>query len=218
MIIHITPRIYIPAGLTQLYKPSLLEIKCPQLGLELRGVMDVCLRRPLPNKGYSVACRRIDNKAINGLLLEVDVPPQNFTVTTTYLIGAHNKTIEHVVDYRILDTEFDAVTEDALLWHSTPQRIGGHELRWPQRYEHLFPVDFAPRMGYVPDDALGAAKRRPGAFPERIDHLDSDGMIARRHEALDMHTIEERRLQADAPWVGRVPEKASAIKANCVSA
>jgi hypothetical protein len=66
MLLHIRPKLFSYCDAVELVD---LEIK--PLGLFLRGGRELATRRPYPNKGYVVGCRRAGSrKALDGILIE----------------------------------------------------------------------------------------------------------------------------------------------------
>lgn len=113
MLIHISPRLLVPAGFS--LPCELIDIRIKEFDLQLTGGRDAVARQPFPNKRYYVACRKKGRRAINGLLIEVPGHVPVFTVITRWSIGAE-VVLRHQVRYVVLDEQFEAVTDYKLLW------------------------------------------------------------------------------------------------------
>jgi hypothetical protein len=68
MLLHLIPRLYAFRSIED--ECSLIDFECPTLGIFLRNGHELVARRPYPNKNYLVGCRKVGQKAINGLLIE----------------------------------------------------------------------------------------------------------------------------------------------------
>lgn len=180
MLIHIVPKLYEPAACRA---AELLDISIPQCELILRGEVDVVARRPYPNKRYLVACRNKGQKAMHGLLIDVGRHLEGYSVITRWRVNG--RAITHFVEHKVLDNEFDTVSDDMILWYgygNTPWKR-----RWPEAYTES-PAQRQPRM-----DAIAHETTRP---KDVIDELDGT-MITSRLEGLMLHTIERERLFGD---------------------
>lgn len=187
MLIHVSPRLYIPD-----FDPQLCELvdwTCPELGLHLVGGVDVVARRPYPNKNYLVACRKLGQRAMDGLLVEVDGHVGSFTATTRWRIGTHGDVVSHVVNYSVLDEEMDAVTDDMVLWSAFCDSMGGWRSRMPSHAQSWTCASARPRMEIKPTarqgDFADLVHVRAGRNPVHIE---------RRVENFAMHTVERDRL------------------------
>lgn len=76
MLIHITPRIYIPSAVKSC---EMTGLKIEQLGVSF-SAEQIATRKPYPNKRFHVACRRNNRRAVQGLLFSVGAAPREFTV------------------------------------------------------------------------------------------------------------------------------------------
>ncbi|EJZ60958.1 Hypothetical protein I1A_000037 (plasmid) [Pseudomonas fluorescens R124] len=180
MLIHLTPRIF---GHRTAEPCSLIDLTCAELGLSLMGGTDLTARRPYLNKNYLVACRKVGQKAIQGVLIDTPKLVRDFTVVTRWNVeGSHIAT--HRVRYLVLDEEFDAVSDNMMLWHA----IHGDE-RWKTRIPDLYlgiaHVAVQPRMDVKP------RRERSDAV---VYAFDEQGCVVERSETFLMHTIERERL------------------------
>ena len=82
---------------------------------------------PYPNRRYTVGCRKDGRKITDGLLIETDKPVQRFRTTARWGINAE-RVITHVVDYEIIDQDFDAVSDHTIFWLA-------HWNRWRARWD-----------------------------------------------------------------------------------
>ncbi|HDQ4465220.1 TPA: hypothetical protein P9G65_005533 [Pseudomonas aeruginosa] len=113
MLIHICPRLMMPVGFE--LPCALIDVRVQEFGLHLIGDREVVARQPYANKRYYVACRKTGRKAINGLLIEVPGHVPLFTVVTRWSIAAE-VVLRHRVNYVVLDDQFEAVTDEPMLW------------------------------------------------------------------------------------------------------
>lgn len=178
MLIHITPRIYIPHAVKSCEMTSL---KIEQLGVYFSGEQ-IAVRKPYPNRRFHVACRRNNRRAIQGLLFSVGVAPSEFTVESEWLING-SSCAKHSVKYEILDEEMGAVSDNMLLWYADSAQK--YALRWPQWAQSMSPVEAMPTMEF----AAGSLPLRP----RRSDVVQAGHLISRK-EVFGMHTLEKSRL------------------------
>lgn len=179
MLIHITPRLFLPCG----NFAQLIDLTVDELGLVLGEGKDLATRRPYPNKKYLVGCRKIGRKAVAGCLIETEQPVRSYTTITRWALNAED-ILTHRVHHIVLDDEFDAVTDNMLLWHGT----SNWSSRWPECAAGLIPANAQPRMDAEPN------MRRQGDFEDVISH---NGLIVYRDETFRVPTIERGRLDGD---------------------
>lgn len=187
MLIHVSPRLY-----TRDLDPALCELVdwiCPELGLNLVGGVDVVARRPFPNKQFLVACRKLGNLAVDGLMIETAEHVEAFTTTTRWRIVPSDTVVTHVVNYTVLDKEMDAITDDMVLWHNFPESMGGWRNRVPKHARSWTSASARPRM-----EITTAA--RDGYYADTIHMRQGSGpvRIEQRTEKFAMHTVERDRL------------------------
>ncbi|MBY0574242.1 MAG: hypothetical protein K2P84_11215, partial [Undibacterium sp.] len=86
MLIHITPSFYTceQSGANV----ELVDLRVDELGIHVRGGEDLVSRSPYPNKRYVVGCRKVGQKAINGILIETAEHVDIYTVVTRWAINA----------------------------------------------------------------------------------------------------------------------------------
>lgn len=192
MLIHITPRIIQPKN--HCFPCTLVELSVPELELSLTS-NELATRKPYPNKNYSVGCRRAGLKTIDGIL--VDTPTRNidhYTVTAKWSLSEEADIIlTHVVRHIILDNDFDAVSDNMLLW----QGAETWESRWPDFAAGWSPASAQPRMDIL---SRPEAPKRDGevedeTIPVLIGEEGLSAMLIRhRFETFRLPTIERERL------------------------
>lgn len=207
MFIHITPKIYRPAELAFISKCILSEIHIPELDVTLVHGEDIDTRKPYPNKNYFVGCRKKGRKAIEGLFVESPTHLSKFTVINKWLVDGEG-TVTHKVNYRVLDNEFDAVSDSMILWHATSESLGSWEDRTPENMKPFSkenlqataPVNLQPRMDLIPG-------KRSADFE---DELNDFGLIHSREETFTLPTIQKERFESFGDN-GRLPSFDHAI-------
>lgn len=202
MLLHLVPRFYAD----RVTEPdcALIDVQSPELGLTLRGGIELMARRPFPNKNYLVACRKEGRKAVNGLFVETSGRLREFTVTTRWAAGA-DTVVTHRVLYVVLDDEFGAVTEDMSLWYAIWSAEGGFASRWPASARGWSPAGAQPCMELDGRD-------REGHYTDRCD---ATGRIIERSEVFQLHTVEPERLtQPHRPPLVRIPAIETAFPAT----
>ena len=169
----------------------------------LRGGIDLVARRPYPNKNYLVACRNIGKQAVNGFLIETAGHIPAFTTITRWAVGT-DYTVQHQVEYTVLDDELDALSEDMTFWYASSPGFGGFDSRWPAVAEDWIPISAQPCMELV----AGMLRQRPPT-----DHLNADGRILTRIEQFLLPTIERARMLY--PTWSKMPTTEMAFQAQC---
>jgi hypothetical protein len=206
MLIHITPRIYL-AYRYDMPACELVDLTISELGMTLLGGEDLASRRPYPNKNYVVACRKVGQKAIDGILIDTHRPVRTFCAVARWAINA-NLVLTHRTNYVVLDDDFDAVSDKMVLWDSMPENMGGWGSRWPEFARGWAPAHAQPRMDMSPitDDHA----HRVGDVQ---DSIGAHGLIAERIETFRMPTIERGRLHGERAIWDRLPPLETAFKA-----
>jgi hypothetical protein len=208
MLIHITPRMYIPHRVASC---ELASLNIKEFGLKLTE-KDLMARKPYPNKRFWVACRRKGQRAISGILLTTDLPVTSFTVEAHWVIDGHQQPFTHVTNYRVLDSAHELVSDNMLLWYSFESRGEEWESRWAPAYKHLSPAQASPKMEIFP--------RQRGADPaekHRRDTLGVEGFIEQRSEDFQMLTLEPERLFSPRTFSDRMPSRDSAILVSSIT-
>jgi hypothetical protein len=204
MLLHIRPRIYCPFGdeANRHLAVKLVELTLEPPGLYLRDGIELASGRPYPNKGYIVACRRQrSRKAIDGILIETDRPEGDLICTAKWAIDAE-LVVTHRVQYRLLDQDFDAATDDATLWGAwLPSNGKDWPGPWPDRQPAWaralagLAVDPCMQIRSLPENERLEADREEAKHQKQLtDMLDEHGIIIERREIFPMPTVERERL------------------------
>lgn len=164
MLIHIVPKIIIRNPFQQQCW-ELVDISSEELGISLKGGLDVVARRPYPNKQYLVACRKKGQKAFNGLFIQSQSFKDKFSVVTRWAF-LDEQIVTQVTHYEVLDRDHDAVTDCAMSWERRHASLEGFP-----------PVAIQPMMD-------------PERSTLKSDVTDSvvDGVIVRREIKLPIYT------------------------------
>ncbi|HCE5941742.1 DUF6012 family protein [Pseudomonas aeruginosa] len=183
MLIHIAPRLLVPRSFS--FACELIDVRVKEFGLLLAGGHDVVARQPFPNKRYYVACRNKGRKATKGLLIDVPGQVPYFTVITRWKI-AGEIVVQHRVEYVVLDDEFDAVTDDPVLWNGLCFEMGD----FPNRVTDVL-LQQAKERGCPLGLSSPRATFEPPSFDDRTRRPVSPVEIC---EQFRMPTIEPGRL------------------------
>jgi hypothetical protein len=199
MLIHIRPRLFSPFR-----NVELIDLKIESLGLDLRGGTDLVARRPYPNKRYAVGCRKKGLKAIDGILIETARPVDEFCCVARWAIESEFS-VTHQVRYSLLDHDFDAASDDMVLWYACCSELGGWPDRRPEKSRSTPPVMTEPRMEVVENPVYGLAHQ---------DILDpKSGYITFRRQSFAMPTLERQRVTSTA-LNRRMPELDAAFRSG----
>lgn len=203
MLIHVTPSFYTPTILSHLY---LVDFSIEEIDLVLREGKDIAVRRPYPNKRYWVGCRKIGQKAHDGLLIVANRFLPSFTATTRWTVCENSEfhLVTHRVHYVLADNAFDTVTDKSLLW-SRFTCESGREFgdRWPNCYSDKAPVDVRLRMQLFSD---------PLRKTEAHEEVSESGSVLLRSEKLLVPTIERERLWQKGEIWDRIPPMEHAFR------
>lgn len=191
MLIHLSPRLYL-AFRNETPAVDLVDITIAELGIHLKGGIDLTTRRPYPNKNYVVACKKVGQKAIDGILIETQDHIDKFTLVARWAINASPILRTHRVEYTVLDSEHDTISESMVLWYAACASLGGWGSRWPEALAYPAPVHAQPRMDLWPVEQGGAERKGR----ELVDVLAPNGLIVERSEKFSLPTIERGRLSS----------------------
>lgn len=192
MLIHITPKLY---GIVAGVEADLMDVSIPELALQLRGGAELVARRPYVNKNYLVACRRVGQKAMAGLLVESSRSPRSFNVVTRWRMNDAIAT--HHVEYHVIDADYACVSDSMMLWYQSAISGDVFSNRWPTHYyRDSCPVHAQPRM-----DMFSNGRKSM----QMIDSVAKTGLIQRREEVFHMPTLEPKRLEGELARSGRIP-------------
>lgn len=204
MLIHIVPKLFEPPFEV---KSEIVDVSIPECGLVLVGGKDITARRPYPNKRYLVACRKLGQKAIAGILVAVEGGLQSYTVITRWRVNGD--VITHFVEHEVLDRDFDAVSDDMVLWHGVYGTVW--QRRWPACYTEN-KLSIQPAMDVLTADLNGLTRTEAAR-----DVVDENQRVISRVETFKLHTIEPERLLDDKNRnYYRIPEIKDAFSAKPV--
>ena len=111
MLIHIRPM------MLSWHTTVLLDLELQPFGLRLVGGKDLNEGRPYPNRRYTVACLKDRRKITDGILIETSSTVERFRATARWGIDIDaGRVITNIVDYEIMDRDFDAVSDNTVLW------------------------------------------------------------------------------------------------------
>lgn len=222
MLIHIVPKLIEPDFPVT---SAIVDISIPECGLLLVGGKDITARRPYPNKRHLVACRKKGNKAIAGILVEVEGHLSLYTAITRWLVN--DEIITHVVEHTVLDQELDAVSDDLTLCR--PHYGTEWQNRWPACYAKEKAIFRQPTMEVVIVESASTtpkpAHRNDVTYDRGIGWTDSEHFpelestrgIILRFEPFQLHTIERERLLCDRSHdLFRIPAISDAFHAKPV--
>jgi len=200
MLIHATPRFFT----CEQSGPNveLIDLRINEIGVFLQGGKDLTTRRPYPNKRYVVACRKSGQKAIDGILFETGGTVPSFTVETRWAIHAEF-IATHRVRYVVLDDDYDAVTDNMVLWYAMSEGLGGWRSRWPEAHKDSVPASAQPRM------QLSTEPQRTSPVTVRMTGPQS----YERVETFSVPTVERERLLSRR-INDRIPAIESAFKVS----
>lgn len=182
-LIHITPRIIVEPGVDV----EILDVTIEQLGLSLRGNTHLRTSRPFPNADTVSACRISAEKDQAGIFITQCGPCDQFQVISRWRV--EGQIHQHRVNYFVLDADYDAISDDMVIWGAMSNRLGGWHNRWPEDMQPQTPLIRRPRMERRRNlDALPHPHRRA------LDILDGQGRLLERVESVFMPTLEHPRV------------------------
>ncbi|CAH7373545.1 conserved hypothetical protein [Vibrio chagasii] len=200
MHLHITPRIFEPSNGN--VETQLVDVSIPELGLTLVEGKDLVARRPYRNKRYLVASRKIGRKAIAGILIKTQAPIHTYTVITRWSVNA-SEVLTHTALYNVIDTDFEATTDNSVMWSAMCDSLGGFGSRIPEQMNLINDGNQPPSMEII--------------FIERTFKADdtvSNGIITERTQSFDLPTVEPERLTCHMAELERYPLLEHAFLAN----
>lgn len=142
MLIHLVPRLYLGER-TAAKDCALVDVSLPEMALCLRAGKEVTACRPYPNKRYLVARRNGGRRAVAGILIEHAGRLEQFTMVARWTID-RGEVLTHKIEYRVIDHDFDAVSEDMILWSGMRRQAWSD--RWPPALAQFSPAQLQPRM------------------------------------------------------------------------
>lgn len=200
-LLHLVPRFFGSFAAVEL-----VDLTLEPIGLTLRGGRDLATRKPYPNRRYSIACRKRGQRAIEGIFVLTKEPVARLDYTARWSVDAE-VVVTHRVRYRLLDREFDAASDDKMLWHACSPSLGGWASRWPEPDDAKSPSSTAPVMVARVSDA---AHFREGTAGASAHHQFAEGgLIVWRQQEFGLPTLERGRF--GSPLAGdRMPLVADA--------
>jgi hypothetical protein len=191
MLLHVQPKLFSPFR-------NVALINLDILGLHLTQ-KELATRRPYANKRWAVACRRQGGtKAIEGILIETKAAVSEYRYIARWAIEAQH-VVAHEVHCKIVDHDFDATSEDVMLWQACCKELGG----WAARS-----CDF-PRPRQEPAMEIFQSEVTPFNADDTVDQC---GMIVLRKQTWEMPTIErERIINSKLDHDRRIPSLAMAF-------
>ncbi|MDF9778780.1 DUF6012 family protein [Pseudomonas baetica] len=197
MLLHVTPKLHQPSE--RFHDAVLVDIRIPALGLHLREGRDVIARTPYPNKEYLVASRKYGRKSVTGFFIHAPAETREFVITTRWAVNAEFL-LSHTVEYSILDADYDAASDNMMLWGNLHPSHGGWPTRWPSVAKDWTPSTHAPQMDTYPK-ALSKSKRQGDVR----DVINDRGLIVGRHERFRLPSLERDRVVMRNNLTDRMP-------------
>lgn len=158
MLIHIRPMMY------SYYPATIIDLDLHPFDLHLVAGKDLNVGHPYPNRHYTVGCRKDKRKITDGILVETSSPIQRIRTTARWAVDGE-RVITHVVDYEIVDQDFDAVSDDTVLWLA---RWNGWRARWDSNKRPQGPCVFDETLlqtNYFPMPTLERERLTGERFP-----------------------------------------------------
>jgi hypothetical protein len=194
MLLHVRPRL-----LSRFKRAVLVDLLIEPFGVRLVGGKDLATRRPYPNKGYSVACRKKGQTAIDGILLECPGFVAEFRWTAHWAIE-DALVVKHQVRCKVVDQDFNAASDNMRLWYACSPKFGGWSDRFLER--GAVPLFIEPLMEIEPESVS----------PKRVvDDTIEHGWIMARSQSFSLPTIEPERILSSCSHVDRLPTAAMAF-------
>ena len=190
MLIHLVPKLFLK------YKNSvdLVSISVDDRAID-RDLL--VIRKPYPNKCYSVACRKKGKKAISGILVEL-ADKKKFKVEYTWIVEKLGE-VKHIVHYEISDSDYDMVSDDITLsYASSGEQLGYFESRFNDRLKNITPASGNPYA-----EIIEPIKSKESAFP--FSDTMEKGIVKQRVEYIYLPTIEKERFIKRGKYYGRYP-------------
>lgn len=187
LVAHFSPRLYSRYEVVA----ELFSFSSQELGLNLMGGKDLLAARPFRNQGYLVPHPANSEKPTNGFLVKLNRRVKTFSTTTTWMVRQPGepaddaRIVSHILDYEILDEEFDAISDAMILWYA----------RSGTQYKDRFPKNMP--TGWSPSNAQPCLELTPMSRKSEVNmNVAGHGERAtiEQREAVRMHTIELSRI------------------------
>jgi hypothetical protein len=192
MLLHLTPRFLTCKESGQ--HCEIVDVRIPELGLYLRGGLDITSRTPYANRRLLAASRKSSGKSLDGILIETAGAVTEFTAINRWAVKAE-VLVTHRIRYVLKDAEGQAASDNMLLWppeYWAKRQWGAKDLIVPPDWT---PSNTQPRM----DFAHGSDRRG-----EILDTI-VDGIVVERRETIHLPAIERAHLVAVRPVWTRLP-------------
>lgn len=180
MIFHLVPKLYNPySNITNI---KILSITIPDFGIKI-SESQLSQGQPFPNKGYYVGMLKSGNKAIHGLLFDLNgLTINTFTVLIEWSLELNNEILH--LKHKIINHIEDSDLENGLITHNTILCYGDKkfESKWSEKHSEQAPVDFEPKL-----------------------NLEKFGLIDQENE-IYLPVLEIERLQNHVGLTNRMPE------------
>lgn len=118
----------------------------------------------------------------------------------------------HEVHYTLLDSDFDAASDNMVLWYGCGPEFGNWSNRWPTWAKDLAPVHAEPKMEVVPAGTADAANKLLSYAEDVRD--EQLGWIIRRRQTFAMPTLERERILNTTLTERRQPLLSSTFRRN----
>jgi hypothetical protein len=193
MLLHLQPRLF-----TSHERVDLIDLRIEPFGLTLRNRVELVVRHPYPNKRYFVACRKVGRVAIDGIYIRMAERVSGIDCTTRWAVDVSHVAI-HMVQYLIVDDDFDAATADPILWSAFSEGLGGWSCRYPGGRHGEGPLGRQCKVAMVVTPEDREVFERPnaqGVFsdPQGDFETDARGRIIGLQQKFRMPTVERERL------------------------
>lgn len=200
MLIHLRPKFCSPK-----LSAKLVEFEIDRLNLRLVEGKDLVTKQPYRNWHYFVASRNVGRRKVDGIFIETRSQITEFTTVAKWL-HSYGSVIKHVVHYRVLENEFDAVSDDATIWYGRSKDLGAWSSRWPDGKSHA-------TMNYEP--IMDLEQNLKTIRPVKVE-TDLMGFVVYREETFDLPTLERERVltSLDCFLKKMVPDEKDAFKVD----
>ncbi|MCT8873780.1 DUF6012 family protein [Shewanella xiamenensis] len=184
MLIHIIPKILNHTD----YQVRLLDLNIPDFSISLKAGIDVSLKKPYPNSKYQVVCIGNDKRPTKGFYLEHVNHINEFSVITRWAIDPLNEVLSHIVNYKLADDDYGAMSDDHTLLYPSFE----FESRW---LDVDNPVNTQPRMDVLVNNEAHRRGAKIGLYDEYCG-----GVLVKRVEHITIRTIQVERLIAKSEY------------------
>ena len=203
MLFHLVPKIYVDPRF-HLPRPVIVDLAIPEWSLHLVGGEDVTHGRPYPNKNYTVACRKVGRKSMDGILIQTSAVVDSFHLVARWAVGT--EVLTHNIRFDVADHLNDAASSSMVLWPNHPCiRLKSHTGS---------PASTEPRMDAVWAD-LTTARKEGNSLTDIVGEFP---LNKRRDEVFELPTITSDRILAAKYFGERIPPLQDAFNITSVGA